>query len=226
MRVYNNEIIIQKGETFTIDAIIQSVSGAPYIISNKLSNPYFLLTVSDSKFIKDGKYIENWWLDLSKIRRFYTTIPIEVNSFDDVQTTGPDRIPENYALYYIVNTDGTKTYKYFDYTNDTWKDDYKLRLIKLFMENVTSKWNAQNYFYGVQLVAGLSTLDILTDLCSKYGYTGDQTSLQNMYSYLYSIDKTIVDDIDISKPIAKYSNVQIILPPTKLTVVSNINGSI
>ena len=39
MKVFNNEITIHRGETFSMDKVIQNKDGSPYIVSNRLVNP-------------------------------------------------------------------------------------------------------------------------------------------------------------------------------------------
>ena len=73
MKILNNEIVVHRNETFSIDKIVQNKDGSPYIISNKLSNPYFLISISTTRYAQNNRYIKNYWLDLSKYPRFTST---------------------------------------------------------------------------------------------------------------------------------------------------------
>lgn len=36
MKTFNNELVIHRGETFSMDKVVQNKDGSPYIVSNKL----------------------------------------------------------------------------------------------------------------------------------------------------------------------------------------------
>lgn len=205
MKTYNNELIVYRGEVFTIDKYLVNKDGSPFIISSKLSNPYFLLTVGSDLY--KPEYVYNKWLeiasplsqsnDVQKIARFDSTVPVEVQLGEDGEW--PHTLPKNTtsasAVYYIVNDDGSKTYKYAiidkqlptGSTVDHW-EDYSCRLSTVFDHNITKDWNEQNYYWGIRLVSG--------PLSPK----GSE------------------------KPISTFNTVQPILEPTKLTVLSPIDN--
>ena len=78
MKNFNNEITVHRGETFTLNKNIQNRDGSPYIISSELSNPYFLLTVTTTRYKQENRYILSKWLDLSDFPRFYNTTPMDL----------------------------------------------------------------------------------------------------------------------------------------------------
>lgn len=180
MKLINNEIYIQRGESFTIDRTIVNRDGSPYIISSELKNPYFLITVSTNKREQLDREVYNYWLDLSKFPRFEHTQIQQLELSGDTEWPEPDD-----SFLNAVYTDKHKEqYKY--YSDGEWKD-YRCRIIKLFNTNDTMKWVSQEYVYSISLVSGTKSLN------------GD-------------------------RPLSEYDNVQIILPPTKLIVKSNIKG--
>ena len=65
MKTLNNILVVHRNETFTLDKIVQNRDGSPYIVSAELENPYWLLTVSSTRYDQKDRYIQNWWLDLS-----------------------------------------------------------------------------------------------------------------------------------------------------------------
>jgi len=244
MKVYNNEITIARNETFTMDKYIQNRDGSPYIVSSMLDNPYLLVSVASSKYSQTDRYIYNSWLDLSTAKRFTTTVPINALTLYPSATdwTGVE-LPSgyegdedvtayaNYAVFYLTDSDGATTYKYWVYDDrsidysGTWTD-YEFRFIKTFLQSVTKNWIEKTYYYNILLVAGTSTLETLTTLCSDndVDITDYEDNLTYMYDQLYAISEDIVEDINIEKPIVNYSAVYTILETTKMSVLSNMKG--
>lgn len=206
MKTYNNELIVYKGETFTIDKYLVNKDGSPFIISSKLENPYFLLTVGSDLY--KPEYVYNKWLEIvgpmsqrngvQKIARFDSTVPVEIQLDKDGQWPSflPKGTTSTSAVYYIVNDDGSKTYKYATIDNlptengvnvASWTD-YNCRLSTIFTHDITKDWNEQNYYWGIRLVDG------------PLNPEGSE------------------------KPISIFNTVQPILEPTKLTVLSPIDN--
>lgn len=210
MKTFNNEIIIQQGESFTMDKYIENMDGSPYIISNQLKNPYFLLTVSTSKYAQSNRYIKNYWLSLKDFPRFYLTKPVDLQSIKtgpNVSTPAysdfPNGLPNGYidgayvefdkaddAVFYLTDASGKRVYKYWCTEKDIngneigWTN-YRCRLIKSFTSKDTEEWVPQSYVYSIRLVSGSAAK------------SGD-------------------------KPLSKFDNAIDILPPTKLSVLTNI----
>ena len=172
MKTYGNEITIHRGESFTIDKFIVNKDGSPYIVSNHLLNPHLRISISDSLYEQEGRYVSNYFLNLSKLQRFESTVPVDIRSFKSsvggtslyTSFDAMSGLPSGYignslvtytsnddALFYCKNDDGTVDYKY--YTGTGWSD-YKFRLLKYFSTDVTSLWRGQNYWYDISLVSG------------------------------------------------------------------------
>lgn len=172
MKTYGNEITIHRGESFTIDKFIVNKDGSPYIVSKELENPHIRISVSDSLYEQEGRYVLNYFLNLSKLPRFESTVPVDIRSFKS--SVGGSSLYESFdtmsglpsgyignslvtytsdddALFYCKNDDGTIDYKY--HTENGWSD-YKFRLLKYFSRDVTSLWRGQNYWYDISLVSG------------------------------------------------------------------------
>ena len=196
-------MVIHRNETFTIDKYLVNKDGSPYLISNRIPNPYFLLTVASSKYEQKDRYTLNKWLSLTNQPRFTSTI---FENIADHQTVGWDGTWENAILpagyegdsplyaneaaFYLQDATGHMTYKYWIYTgiayNGIWSD-YKLRLITSFLQDITKTWIEQTYYYGILLVGGTAS-------------------------------------VDSEVPIETYDLVYTILEPSKLTVLSNMKG--
>lgn len=204
MKVFNNELVIHRNETFTIDKYLVNKDGSPYLISNQIPNPYFLLTVTSSKYEQTDRYTLNKWLSLANTPRFKSTV---FENIADHQTElwdgtwanavlpagyeGNSSVYANEAAFYLQDDAGNRTYKYWVYSGvdyaGAWTD-YNLRLTTSFLQDITRNWIEQTYYYGILLVGGPAA------------ETGSDV------------------------PIASYDLVYTILEPTKLTVLSNLKG--
>lgn len=173
MKVFNNEIIVRRNETFTIDKYVETRDGSPYIISNRLINPFFLITVTNSLYNQKDRYICHVWIPI-ELPKFDSTVPVNIadfkneegnqlyDSFDDLE----DGLPGGYvgdnlvqyevgdALFYHQNSDGKKTFKYWDDEAEVWKD-YSCRVIYKFTQGITKNWIEGGYFYNIDLVDGV-----------------------------------------------------------------------
>ena len=218
MRLNGNEMTVHRGETFTIDRTIVNRDGSPFIVSSEYENPHILISVSSTRYDIVNRYKVNWWLDLKDLPRFEFTRPKKINSFDI--TSVIDDLPRQY-LYYV---DDIKSCKYFD-ENDEWHD-YEFRIIHHFVNAVTRDWVEQSYVYSIQLVSGNSTERYMKDLYrSVFEIDADENkTTEELYYELKNKDEKLVENLDFSRPITGFDVVQVILEPTKLTVMSDING--
>ena len=176
MRTYNNDIKIRRGETFTMSKRFENRDKSPYIISSKLINPYFRITVSNTRYQQAGRYVHNRFLSLSRFPRFYLTRAVNIN---DIPTeTGGEGyqsfinmpLPAGYegdetsgyaniAVFYSEKN-GNKSYKYWIYNNKNENDfsgywaDYNCVITTQFGNKLTNTWLEQNYYYSIDLVSG------------------------------------------------------------------------
>jgi hypothetical protein len=220
MTINGNEMTIIKGETFTIDRTIVNRDGSPFIVSSEYNNPYLLLTVSSTRYSQEDRYVANWWLDLTDLPRFKSTVPIQIDEFSTTKTT-EDEPGEN--LYYV--DDITKC-KYFD-DKDRWHD-YEFRLVHSFLHATTCEWNEQTYLYSIRLVAGLDMDTYIKNLYNAVFYEDAPLgkTTEELYEMIKNYDDKFVKDLDISRKLATFDVVQDILVPTKLTVLSDLNGGL
>ena len=229
MKISNNEIMIQRGETFAISKTIENKDGSPYIVSSQLNNPFLLISIASSKFEQSSKFIMNYYMNLSKIPRFLFTNPININDLYYAEAGGEDTAytdwPEllavndeedttifhayykgdyvvfqlNDAVFCKVNDDRVE-YKYVvrEGGNYVWKD-YAFKFVKQFNGTDTAKLTAQTYYYSIQIVFG--------PLVEDWHDTSDPLGFVNG-RYVGPLQM-----IEGSLPI---------LPPTKLSVLSNL----
>ena len=227
MQVHNNEITVYRNESFTMNKVIKNRDGSPYIISNELNNPYFLITVSSSLYQEEGRYVYNKWLNLKDHLRFRITRPVNINelgydSFGNM--TVPHGFEGDLSMHYAnvaVFTDGVD-YKYWSHNHVGWKD-YSCKINTAYSSGVTSKWPEQTNYYGILLVSGESLEDYLRVEIERI--SGPIGTVEEMYEYLKNVQPESVSHIpDSSRPII-ISEVREILEPTKLYVKSNMKGA-
>lgn len=216
MKTFNNELVIHRGETFSMDKVVQNKDGSPYIVSNKLKNPYVLVSVSTTRYDQNKRYLLNQWLPLSDKVRFSITEPIDLlsfkteangtvskyTSFDDVKR---ERVSENencivsgyigdqFVYYdyddcvlYLQDERGVRDYKYWNLEQERLLK-YEFRITCPFTQEMTSKWIEQSYVYSITLMSG------------ELPANGEP-------------------------PFVNIDTVQPLLIPTKLSVLSSING--
>lgn len=267
MRVLNNEMIVHRNETFTIDKIILARDGAPFVVSSQIDNPYICITVTSSKYEQLGRYHVTWWLDVGQgytddgtlitLPRFNSTTPMHLTTDTWLTSLPIDPVTGLVynafeAIWYINKSDGTKEYKRWDLNTGRWID-YSFRIIKTFTQEDTKEWIEQDYQYDITLVAGDTLTEYLYDLKlhtfmelyevldsaifldyldSDYDsalaelWEDLATDNTGIYDWLKTINRNLVKDLDMTAPLINYSAVQIILPPTKLTVQSYLKGGL
>lgn len=90
MESFGNEEIVQQGEDWNLDKLLSASSREyiPFIVSNRLRNPYFVVTVASTKYEKNLRYVKSWWNSLEEtytedhsrdmyLPTFYDTNPVE-----------------------------------------------------------------------------------------------------------------------------------------------------
>ena len=201
MRSSDNELVVYRNETFTIDRTLLNRDGTPFIVG-KLINPYLMITVTDSKFASSERYKVNYFLPLSGVLplfEFTNVIPLEeiLNANGEQQYFSfPDAHPSGYyngndvifeegdAVFSLIDSNGKISYKYRE--NKVWKD-YTFRFAFTFDSVETRNWTEKTYYYAIQLVSGF--------------YTGDADNPIKNVDYVFPL-----------------------LKPTKISVLSNLEG--
>lgn len=172
-----HNICITRGETFTIDKLIVNKDGSPYVVSNALKNPHFLLKIAQSKYAQNGRQTLHIWLPVADT--FYCTNVVTLDS--------PDRAPELQNAFIKDYFNTRKTNDYAVYKFNTPKDangndysayyqwygvginykEYNTRFSYTFTSDLTSKLIEQDYVYSIDLVAGDSTEEYVNELADK-----------------------------------------------------------
>lgn len=255
MRSYNNDVEISRNETFSIDKIIKHNDGSPFIISSALNNPYFLVSVSSSRYEQHERKVYNKWLDLKDFPKFVETVPIDLkslmtepngdvsryNSFDDITElisidTKTDILAYGYVGSYLFYYKFDDAVFYIEDENgertykywsvDGWKE-YTCRIVTAFDMSITSQWTEQNYVYSITLVSGVTTRQYLETLAMENDIYVDSTiSNEDIHNQLINKGVTFVDTYRLDRELAIFDTYKPLLKPKKLTVSSNILGGL
>lgn len=141
------------------------------------------------------------------------------------------------AVFSITDADGNVEYKYAihippegELTESNvgtlkWVP-YEFRFAHTFTKEVTCEWTPQTYLYSMQLVSGTTTLQYLRDACSSAGVTDRTGDKYVLYNRLKEAHFEFPEDFDIESHFRRFDVVIPILNPTKLSVLSNLEGVI
>ena len=176
------DIYCEQGESFTVGFRIVNQDGSPFVLSDAMDvkngndyvkRSYLLFTVASSANVtSDNRYLANFWNPTDKYKKFYSTQAIKLADnngewkdaaivWSDVAKLIPaDAVqagvtPANYAIYYIVKSDGTKDYKQLTGTEaEPSLDPYSFYFFQQFTKEQSNQWSQSGYDYALKLVAG------------------------------------------------------------------------
>ena len=176
------DIYCEQGESFTVGFRIVNQDGSPFVLSDAMdvkngndyvNRSYLLFTVASSANItSEDRYLANFWNPTDKYKKFYSTQAIKLADnngewkdaaivWSDVAKLIPaDAVqagvtPVNYAIYYIVKSDGTKDYKQLTGTEaEPSLDPYSFYFFQQFTKEQSNQWSQSGYDYALKLVAG------------------------------------------------------------------------
>ena len=217
MKLRGKEIIVHRGETFTLDMNIKNRDGSPFIIDKTITNPYLLISIASSKYSQSTRYLSNWWLDLSHIKKFSSTIPVKISDFTK------DRLAADEGVHNYVYTDGKGNYKYWDENTQTF-NDYSFRVTKAFAYNETKEWVSRSYDYSVTFIAGPKSYDYLASIWD-YAWGSKPDNLEDLWKAVTKHNPDVLKDMPEPTPIYNYTTVLTFIEPSPLTVLTDIRGS-
>lgn len=180
------DIYCEQGESFTVGFRIVNQDGSPFVLSdamdvkngnNYVKRSYLLFTVASSANVtSENRYLANFWNPTDKYKKFYSTQAIKLADnngewkdaatvWSDVATLIPaDAVqagvtPANYAIYYIVKSDGTKDYQQLKLVNVDGVDKptlepYSFHFFQQFTKEQSNEWSQSGYDYALKVVAG------------------------------------------------------------------------
>lgn len=180
------DIYCEQGESFTVGFRIVNQDGSPFVLSDAMDvkngnkyvkRSYLLFTVASSANVtSENRYLANFWNPTDKYKKFYSTQAIKIadnnGEWKDAATVWSDVAklipadavqagvtPANYAIYYIVKSDGTKDYQQLNSidTDEGTKyslDPYSFHFFQQFTKEQSNEWSQSGYDYALKLVAG------------------------------------------------------------------------
>lgn len=173
MNTLGNDVYVTRGESWTYDATIVNNDGSPYIVSNQYPNPYYLFKLSSDLYKINNRYYEEIWCPIDANATFYCSEPLQLTEFpvafttsdlseaaqNDIENSQGKLTLANYAVYYVVDTDGNNVYKRWiidteDKANGGRWEDYSCNFRLAFMSRDTVNWTAQTYTYKLDVVSG------------------------------------------------------------------------
>lgn len=168
------DIYCEQGESFTVGFRIVNPDGSPFVLSDALDDAthksYLLFTVASSANVTGkNRYLANHWNPTDKYKKFYSTQAVKIADNDgewptaaSVWSTAKNLIPAdanvtpaNYAIYYIVKSDGTKDYKQLTGTEaEPSLEPYSFYFFQQFTKEQSNEWTQSGYDYALKVVAG------------------------------------------------------------------------
>ena len=169
------DIYCEQGESFTVGFRIVNQDGSPFVLSDAMDDDahksYLLFTVASSANVTGkNRYLANFWNPTDKYKKFYSTQAVKIADNDgewptaaSVWSTAKNLIPAdanvtpaNYAIYYIVKSDGTKDYKQLTGTeSEPSLEPYSFYFFQQFTKEQSNEWTQSGYDYALKVVAGL-----------------------------------------------------------------------
>ena len=171
------DIYCEQGESFTVGFRIVNQDGSPFVLSDAMDDAthksYLLFTVASSTNVTGkSRYLANFWNPTDKYKKFYSTQAIKLadnnGEWKDAATVWSDVAklipadavqagvtPANYAIYYIVKSDGTKDYKQLTGTEaEPSLEPYSFYFFQQFTKEQSNEWTQSGYDYALKVVAG------------------------------------------------------------------------
>lgn len=243
MKIFGDRLEIHQGEYFNMEFKISSsdIEYIPYIISSEISNPFFVISLSSSKFDKGRRYVNHWWNEIDDmIPRFYQTVPKFDKEYDDLRDlptipspgseTYKTRLLYQYTLSYedIDPITGHRPYHYyyFSYDNEevTGRVDGYECVIRMYISTIESEnLNGGEYVYGIYVVGGELLTDFLSDIYELKGRPSNwPDTIKDVLAYIRkNWPGLIQDDIEYDSPLGRIDYQEVILPMSKFVVSEN-----
>uniref|UniRef100_UPI0040257F90 hypothetical protein n=1 Tax=Alloprevotella sp. TaxID=1872471 RepID=UPI0040257F90 len=226
MQLKGNEMTVTRGETFTIDRTIVNRDGSPFVISSEWNNPYILITVSSSSYNQENRYVLNVWLSLKDVHTFHNTTILEAKSGNVEYILNGESIHlSEISSDVLYSYDGKYIYLSEVVDGNKILEEYSLRIIYPFTHEITKDWVEQSYLYSIRLVAGTSIEQYVDAVYTGIsGVVHDNLTHEEKIQYILNMDATKLEGINLERPLVSFDTAIDILPSTKLSVLSDLNG--
>lgn len=220
MRTLGKQIIVTRGEVFVMARTVIRQDGTPYVLRSRLKNPHLLIAVSSNTYKLKGKYLKNYWLDLSEYPKFDT---LEITNLTTEQFEG-NTLPPDYnattCIFEYVDSFGNINYYYY---KDNKYVPYEFSFVKTFLNVDTREWIESNYQYEIRLVSGEKTSILLTNVFRALFPTDPiPDTLQEIWDRINKVRPDLVANVSVTAPLATYDSNEIFVPPSVMTIKANV----
>lgn len=130
MKLFDTDIVVQRGEAFQLNFEILTPQGTPYLIPVDINNPYFVLTVASSGNYTDGRYKKDWWMKIDdSTPRFYgfgELVAMDIRKFYSDPNDPESTLYDDWDS--VRNLDSFSGYRYpgydgiFRWDNESWRN--------------------------------------------------------------------------------------------------------
>lgn len=224
MRTLDKQIIVTRGEVFVMSREVVRQDGSPYVLRSQLDNPYLLISVSSNTYKLKGKYLKNYWLDLSSYPKFEQSTIKDITQEQLSGNTLPDGFTAETCIYRYLSASGNKEYYRYVGTSPSGKYElYSFLFVKTFLNVDTREWIESNYQYEIRIISGETTRTFLTNMFNTLFPEEEVPDiLQEIYDRIYEIRPDLLAHISVSAPLANYATNDIIVSPSILTIKANV----
>lgn len=179
MDSYKNTFNIQQGEIFPLNFELYSniVKGTPYIVSDEIANPYFVITLGDNVYDKNGFKVSYWCKYLGQT--FHWTTPFEISK-EELESL-------NFVNHKIVcnSIDDIKSFLNNSFIEDEYRDDKILRGVY----HTTDGTNDIYYYFNYSLEINNMYIEIVdyTPIVIGHQFRTEDTATMSSSEYYYSV---------------------------------------
>lgn len=219
MKILGTNIVVYRGEQFTLTYSAMNKDGVPFVLSQDLVNPYIVITVSSNAYCLKGGYFHRYWLNLVDYPKFKRTTP-------ELLTGGLDGgLPEGYnwndTVFYIVDSSNNMEYYYWDLVKLQFVK-YEFVFSKLFLSLDTREWIESNYQYQIHLADGNTTLSYLTTIFQTlYPDKNPPDTVPEIMQDICKKRPDLIKGVAPDSPLVNFTVSTIFLGPSKLTIKAN-----
>lgn len=224
MKVLDKQVIVRRGEVFVMSREVVRQDGSPYVLRSQLDNPYLLISVSSNTYKLKGKYLKNYWLDLSNYPKFERSTITDITREQLQDNTLPDGFFAETCVYRYLTEFGEKEYYRYVGTSPGGKyEPYSFSFVKTFLNVDTREWIESNYQYEILILSGETTRTYLTNIfTSLFPDEIVPDTLQEIYDEINKVRPDLLTNVSVTSPLANYVTNDTIVPPSILTIKANV----
>lgn len=224
MRILGKQIIAYRGEVFVMSMEVVRSDGSPYVLRSQLNNPYLLISVSSNTYRLKGKYLKNYWLDLSSYPKFEQATITDISQEQLQDNVLPEGFTAETCIYRYMSELGEKEYYRYIGTSPGGKyEPYSFSFVKTFLNVDTREWIESNYQYEIRILSGETTRTYLTNTFTAL-FPAEEVpdTIQEIYDAINKVRPDLLTYVSVTSPLANFATNDIIVPPSVLTVKANV----